>query len=145
MDKEVKALATSVAEDYLTRVTAGDSSEYLISDAKTLLELVERADARESADDIKKKELELESKRLDTETAKESKKSKLGLISAIIGGTASVVAAGAGIATAIIKAKSDSKHDDIVTARVEDLILAEKDGASFIGFSGKVTSGSIKD
>ena len=150
MEKNIKELSVKLAEKYLAEANEGKTDEYLVTDAKTVLELVEKADARKTADDIKRRELDLERDRLEVEKAKiglekvkieaeterERKKSRNGLTLAIIGAAGTAITAGGVITAALIKAKSDERH--------EELIKAEAEGANFVGFSGKVVSGALK-
>lgn len=158
MEKELKELSLKLAENYLAEANYGKTDEYLVADAKTMIELVEKADAREASDDIKRRELDLERDRLEVEktkiglekvkieaeTERERKKSRNGLILGIIGAAGTAITASGMVAAALIKAKADANHDSVVVGMAEDLIKAEQEGGNFVGFSGKVVSGAIK-
>lgn len=158
MEKEIKELSVKLAEKYLAEANEGKTDEYLVADSKTVIELVEKAESREAADVIKNKELDLEKDRLTIEKAKielekakieadnerERKKSKNGLILGIIGAAGTAITAGGVITAAVIKSKSEARHDSVVTTMAEELIKAEAEGGNFVGFSGKVVSGAIK-
>lgn len=158
MEKEISDLSLRLAEKYLGEANNGKTDEYLVADSKTVIEIVEKADAREAADDIKRRELDLEKDRLEVEKAKiglekikieaetdrEKKKSRNGLILGIIGAAGTAITAGGVITAAVIKAKSEARHDSMISGMAEDLIKAEQEGGNFIGFSGKVVSGALK-